>query len=93
MNEYLMVLSLEIDRDSGRILPCLHTIEAKDTLQEFRRIIACDLVACTEIEVYGKHYDVWSDDEGLLVEKPVPTLFPSPNPTTDTEQPNLCYSR
>lgn len=75
MNDYLMVLSIEIDRESGQIFPCLHTIETKDTLKEFRRIIACDLVTCTQIEVYGKHYDIWSDDEALLVEKPVPTLY------------------
>lgn len=75
MDEYMMVLSLEIDREKERILPCLHTIKSSDTLQEFRRIIACDLITCTEIEVHGKRYDVWSDDEGLLVEKPVPTLY------------------
>ena len=75
MNKYLLVLSLEIYREQGKILPCLHTIAADDTLQELRRIIGCDLMTCTEIEVGGKFYDVWSDDEGLLVEKPVPTLY------------------
>ena len=75
MNKYLLVLSLEIYREQGKILPCLHTIAADDTLQELRRIIGCDLVTCTEIEVGGKLYDVWSDDEGLMVEKPVPTLY------------------
>ena len=75
MNKYLLVLSLEIYREQGKILPCLHTIAADDTLQELRRIIGCDLMTCTEIEVGCKFYDVWSDDEGLLVEKPVPTLY------------------
>lgn len=75
MNDYLMILSIEIDRENGQVYPCLHTIEAKDTLKEFRRIIACDLITCTQIEVYGKLYDIWSNDEALLVEKPVPTLY------------------
>ena len=44
-------------------------------MEGLRRIIDCDLVTCTEIEVSGKLFDVWSDDEGLLVYQPVPTLY------------------
>lgn len=75
MSNYILVLSLEIDHEQGKILPCLHTIATDNILQELRRIIGCDLVTCTEIEAGGKFYDVWSDDEGLMVEKPVPTLY------------------
>jgi len=39
------------------------------------RILNCELVTCTEIEVNGKFFDVWSDDEALLKDKPAPNLY------------------
>jgi len=39
------------------------------------RILNCDLVTCTEIEVNGKLFDVYSDDEALLKDKPIPNLY------------------
>ena len=39
------------------------------------KIIGCDLVDLVEIEVEGKFYDVYCDDEFLLKDNPVPTLF------------------
>lgn len=72
---YIQVLSLEIDHEQKKISPCLLLLNSKDTLEELRRIIDCSYVTCTEIEVNGKLYDVWSDDEGLLINNPVPTLY------------------
>ena len=69
------VLTLEIDHNIKAILPHVREIEAKNTLQEMYKIIKCDLVTCTEIEVNDKFYDVWSDDEAFLKDKPVPTLY------------------
>ena len=40
-----------------------------------RKIIDCQIVTCTEIEIDGKKYDIWSDDEALLVDNPIPTLY------------------
>ena len=34
-----------------------------------------ELVTCTEIEVNGKFFDVWSDDEALLKDRPAPNLY------------------
>ena len=39
------------------------------------RILNCELVTCTEIEVNGKFFDVWSDDEALLKDNPTPNLY------------------
>ena len=69
------VLTLEIDHNIKAILPHIREIDTENTLQEMYKIINCDLVTCTEIEINGKFYDVWSDDEALLKDKPVPTLY------------------
>ena len=69
------VLTLEIDHNIKAIIPHVREIDAKNTLQEMYKIIKCDLVTCTEIEVNGKFYDVWSGDEALLKDKPVLTLY------------------
>ena len=69
------VLTLEIDHNIKAIIPHVRKIDAKNTLQEMYKIIKCDLVTCTEIDVNGKFYDVWSDDCALLKDKPVPTLY------------------
>ena len=75
----LQVLSLEIDRERRKLVPRLHWIETGNTLQALRKIISCDLVTCTEINVGGNFYDVWSDDEGMLTDKPIPTLYLNDN--------------
>ena len=69
------VLTLEIGHNIKAIFPHVREIDAENTLQEMYKIIKCDLVTCTEIEVNSKYYDVWSDDEALLKDKPVPTLY------------------
>ena len=69
------VLTLEINHNIKAIIPHVREIDAENTLQEMYKIIKCDLVTCTEIEVNSKYYDVWSDDEALLKDKPVPTLY------------------
>ena len=57
--------------------PTLHTFE--NTLARLREVIGCKCVTCMEIEVAGKVYDVWSDDEALLKENPMPNLFINEN--------------
>jgi len=47
----------------------------ENTLDGLREVIGCRCVACTEIKVGGKKYDVWSDDEALLQDAPFPSLF------------------
>ena len=52
-----------------------HVLCIENTLEGLREVIGCRCVACTEIEVAGKIFDVWSDDEVLLKENPVPNLY------------------
>ncbi|MBR0061741.1 MAG: hypothetical protein IJP68_09725, partial [Selenomonadaceae bacterium] len=50
-------------------------ISPDNVLHDLYKILNCDLVTCVEIEVGGKFFDVWADDEALLKDKPVPNLY------------------
>ena len=71
----LKVFTLTYNERTNSISPGVAYINPAETLREMYKIIGCSCVTCTEIEINGKSYDVWSDDEALLVEKPVPTLY------------------
>ena len=67
------VFSLEVNDNT--ISPHVRYISPVNVLHDLYKILNCDLVTCVEIEVGGKLFDVWSDDEALLKDKPVPNLF------------------
>ena len=69
----IKILALLHEPTTNSIFPRVLCIE--NTLKGLREIIGCRCVACTEIEVAGKKYDVWIDDEALLNDNPVPTLY------------------
>ena len=69
----IKILALLYEPQLHAIFPQVLCIE--NTLEGLKKIIGCDVVTCTEIEVEGKIFDVWSDDEALLKENPVPNLF------------------
>ena len=69
----IKILALLYEPQLHAIFPQVLCIE--NTLEGLKKIIGCDVVTCTEIEVEGKNFDVWSDDEALLQENPVPNLF------------------
>ena len=69
----IKILALLYEPQLHTIFPQVLCIE--NTLEGLKKIIGCDVVTCTEIEVEGKNFDVWSDDEALLQENPVPNLF------------------
>ena len=71
----LRVFTLECDEESRTISPHVRYISPDNVLKELYRILNCELVTCTEIEVNGKLFDVWSDDEALLKDKPAPNLY------------------
>ena len=75
MKKRLNVLALLFDPSSKSIYSRVKQLDSEKTLADMRRIIDCELVTCTEIEVEGKYYDVWSDDEALLCDNPVPNLY------------------
>ena len=69
----IKVLTLEVDYKLKGIFPKVREIE--NSLESFYKIIGCDMIDIVQIEVEGKFFDVICDDEFLLKEKPVPTLF------------------
>ena len=69
----IKVLTLEVNHEMKGIFPNVRIIE--NSLENFYKIIGCDLIDIVQIEVAGKFYDVICDEEFLLKEKPVPTLF------------------
>ena len=77
MKKRLNVLALLCDPLTQSIHSRVKQLDSEKTLADMRHIIDCDLVTCTEIEVEGKYYDVWSDDEALLKFNPVPNLYVS----------------
>ena len=75
MKKRLNVLALLCDPNSHSIYSRVKQLDSEKTLADMRHIIDCELVTCTEIEVEGKYYEVWSDDEALLCDNPVPNLY------------------
>ena len=71
----LRIFSLEYDATSNSISPHVRYISPDNVLKDLYRIFNCQLVTCTEIEINGKLFDVWSDDEALLKDKPAPNLY------------------
>lgn len=60
--------------------PVTNTAEPReivDNLDNFYELLACDTIDITTRCVQGVRFDVVCDDNGLLVEKPIPSaLFP-----------------
>ena len=71
----LRVFTLECDAKTNSISPHVRYISPDNVLQDLYKVLNCELVTCTEIEVNGKLFDVWSDDMALLKDKPVPNLY------------------
>ena len=73
----IRTLALLLEPTTKTIFP--HVLFIENTLEGLRKIIGCRCVACTEFELEGKSFDVWSDDEALLKENPVPSLYINDN--------------
>ena len=71
----LRLFTLEYDAATNSISPHVRYISPDNVLKDLYRILNCELVTCTEIEVNGKFFDVYSDDEALLKDKPAPNLY------------------
>ena len=74
-NSLLRLFTLECDAATNSISPHVRYISPDNVLQVLYKLLNCELVTCTEIEVNGKLFDVWSDDMALLKDKPVPNLY------------------
>ena len=71
----LRVFTLEYDNATNSISPHVRYISPDNVLQNLYEILKCDMVTCTEITINGKLFDVYSDDEALLKDKPAPNLY------------------
>ncbi|MBQ5634063.1 MAG: DUF3846 domain-containing protein [Clostridia bacterium] len=47
----------------------------QDDIHTYYRELHCDLIDITVIQIAGKRYQVICDDEGLLRENPLPTIY------------------
>ena len=71
----LRVFTLEYNAATNSISPHVRYISPDNVLQDLYKVLNCELVTCTKIEVDGKRFDVYSDDEALLKDKPAPNLY------------------
>ena len=71
----LRIFTLEYDAKTNSISPHVRYISPDNVLQDLYRILNCDMVTCTKITINGKRFDVYSDDEALLKDKPAPNLY------------------
>ena len=71
----LRVFTLEYDAKTNSISPHVRYISPDNVLKDLYKVLNCELVTCTEIEVNGELFDVYSDDEALLKDKPAPNLY------------------
>ena len=74
-NSPLRLFTLEVNTETKSITPHVRYISPDNVLNDLYKILKCELVTCTQIEVSGKLFDVWSDDEALLKNSPVPNLY------------------
>ena len=74
-NSQLRIFSLEYNSLTNSISPHVRYISPDNVLKGLYAIVNCELVTCTEIEVNGKLFDVYSDDEALLKDRPAPNLY------------------
>ena len=71
----LRIFTLEYNDATNSISPHVRYISPDNVLPNLYEILNCELVTCTKIEVDGKRFDVYSDDEALLKDKPAPNLY------------------
>ena len=69
----IKVVTLEYHSNINLIMPHVKTME--NSLKGMYKIINCDHATCTQIKIDDKFYDVWSDDEALLTDKPIPSIY------------------
>ena len=75
MNTPLRVLSLALDSSTHSINPHVRYLQPDNILQDMYKIIGCHLVTCTQIQVNGQYFDIWSDDEALFNSPLAPSLY------------------
>lgn len=75
----LKVFTLTFNSDTHSFDPHIRFLQPDNILKDMYKILGCNLVTCTEIQIDGQYFDVWSDDEALLKDNPVPALYINDN--------------
>ena len=75
MKKPLKVLALLYNQRTNSISPHTKFLDPENEMESLREVLDCEVVTCTQIQVEGKKFDVYSDDEALLSEKPIPNLY------------------
>lgn len=64
---------LLIDVKNDRVSPVV--IESENALEQYYKLLDCDLIDITERKIGGKYYDIICDDEGLLKDNAIPSAI------------------
>ena len=75
----LRVFTLTFNSNTHSFAPHIRYLQPDNILHDMYKILRCNLVTCTEIQIDGQYFDVWSDDEALLKDNPVPALYINDN--------------
>ena len=71
----LKVFALEYDGLTNSILPNIRYLNPKRLFDDMYKILNCSTITCTVVEINNTTFDIWSDDEALLVDYPVPVMY------------------
>ena len=69
------VFTVEIDTENMVRRPMRRQLDNQNMLKGMYKYIKCDLVDCVSTEIDGHYYDIWCDDEGLLIDHPIPNIY------------------
>ena len=64
MKSPLRIFTLEYNAATNSVSPHVRYISPDNVLQDLYKVLNCQFVTCMEIEINGKFFDVYSDEEG-----------------------------
>lgn len=71
----MYILTIELNKDSAALESHIRNIDDADKLNEYYRYLDCHCIDMATIDVDGHAYDVICDDEALLRQPHVPSLY------------------
>ncbi len=71
----MYILTIEINKDRTALETHIRNIDDTDKLDEYYRYLGCQCIDMATIDVGGHAYDVICDDEALLRQPLIPSLY------------------
>ena len=71
----LRVFTLTFNSNTRSFTPHIRYLQPNNILPDMYKILDCNLVTCTAVQINGQYFDIWSNDEALLVDTPMPALY------------------